>query len=407
VRYEFADCELDVVAYRFWRAGAEREVEPRVFELLCHFLRNPDRLIGRDEIFENLWPDQIVSESALSSRIKAARKLIGDDGKAQALIKTVHGKGFRFVPPVRVVECHRQDTAQSGDAAGHWIDAEIVQDVRYCVAKDGVRIAFATTGNGAPLVKAANWMSHLDYERDSPLWRHWIAALSKDRQLIRYDERGNGLSDRDVDDLSFEAMVSDLESVVDAMAIERFPLLGISQGCAVSVEYAVRHPERVCCLILYGGFAAGWRTREDPMEVGLHEALMTLMINGWGQDNPAFRQVFTSRFAPRASPEQMQWFNELQRITVSPENAARFYEVFGSIDVRHRLAQIRVPTLVLHARQDAEIPLSCGRQFATRIPGARFVTLESENHLLLADEPAFAQFDREVARFLETNCDCD
>lgn len=300
--------------------------------------------------------------------------------------------------------------AEGGGARGPVVSQEVVpssrnlvQDVRFCHARDGVRIAYAAVGEGPPLVKAANWMSHLDFELDSPIWRHWIEGLSRNRQLIRYDERGNGMSDRDTDDLSFEAMVTDLETVVDTLELERFPLFGISQGCAVSVEYAVRHPERVSCLILYGGFVKGWRKNNDPVEIAQREALTTLMATGWGKDNPAFRQVFTSRFVPGASVEQMDWFNELQRMTVSPENAVRFHETFGDIDVSHRLSQVTQPTLYLHARNDGETPLEVGRVFATGIPGAKFVTLDSENHILLDDEPAFARFLEEVDRFIEQN----
>jgi pimeloyl-ACP methyl ester carboxylesterase len=244
-------------------------------------------------------------------------------------------------------------------------------------------------------------MSHLEYDLESPIWRHWINELSHGHRLVRYDERGNGLSDREVR-LSFEAMVADLESVVEALDVDRFALFGISQGCAVSVEYAVRHPDRVSSLILYGGFVQGWRSH-DPTEIGKHIAMNSLIRVGWGQDNPAFRQMFTSRFMPGASAEQMAWFNDLQRKTVSPKVAGDLYEVFGAIDVSSQLEKVRTPTLVLHARDDAEIPLASGRAFATGIPGARFVTLESENHILLEHEPAFVRFIQEVRRFIASN----
>lgn len=274
------------------------------------------------------------------------------------------------------------------------------QEIRFCGTADGVRVAYAVSGSGPPIVRAAHWMSHLQYDWESPVWRHWIDALSDGTTLIRYDERGNGLSDWDADDISFAAMIADLESVVDAAGLDRFTLLGVSQSCAVSVRYAVQHPERVSGLILYGGFVKGWRRRGDSHELATHEAMTTLIREGWGKNNPVFRHLFTTMFIPGASREQMDWFDELQRITVLPDNACRLHEAFGEIDVSDVLSQVTVPTLVLHARQDAAVPLQAGREFATGIPGARFVDLDSANHILLADEPAFERLVHEVKQFM-------
>ena len=273
------------------------------------------------------------------------------------------------------------------------------QDIRFCTMADDVRIAYATVGRGPPLVKAANWMNHLEFDWQSPVWRHWIEELGRDHTLVRYDERGNGLSDWEAE-LSFELMVDDLEAVVDALGLERFALLGISQGCGVSVAYAVRHPEKVSRLVLYGGYVRGWRTRANPQEMEWRQALTTLIRQGWGQDNPAFRQVFTSLFMPEATPEQMQWFNDLQRVTTSPENAVRLMEIFAAIDVSDLLPKVRAPTLVLHCRNESVAPFDEGRRFASGIPGARFVPLESRNHLILPDEPAWRRFMTEVGAFL-------
>ena len=274
------------------------------------------------------------------------------------------------------------------------------QDIRYCRAHDGVQIAYASVGEGPPLVKAANWMNHLEYDWESPIMRHWFTELAKTHRVVRYDERGNGLSDWQVDDLSFESFVADLETVVDAAGLERFPLLGISQGCAVSIAYAVRHPERVSALVLYGGYAAGWRARGETEEVERREAMLQLTRFGWGQDNPAFRQVFTSLFVPGGTAEQMAWFNELQRMSTSPENAARIQDVLSRLDVRQLLPEVRAPTLVLHNRGDSVAPFECGREFAKTIPGARFVPLDSPNHILLQHEPAWPKFLAEVRSFL-------
>jgi pimeloyl-ACP methyl ester carboxylesterase/DNA-binding SARP family transcriptional activator len=273
------------------------------------------------------------------------------------------------------------------------------QEIRFCAAPDGVRIAYATLGQGPPLLKTANWMSHLEYDWKSPLWRHMARELSRDFRLVRYDQRGNGLSDRTVERFSLEAFVGDLAAVADAAGLTRFPLLGISQGCRVAVTYALAHPERVSHLILYGGGARGWKHRHGSAREA-RAGLQALIREGWGRDSPAFRQVFTTLFMPEATPEQVTWFNELQRVSTSAENAARITEASGEIDVTEQLPAVRVPTLVLHASQDAVVPFEEGRILAAGIPGARFVALESNNHLLLDDEPAFARFLWEIRDFL-------
>ncbi len=274
------------------------------------------------------------------------------------------------------------------------------QEIRFCTAPDGVRIAYATAGEGPPLVKAANWLNHLEFDWQSPIWRPTFEELARDFRLIRYDERGNGLSDWDAKELSLEAFVRDLEAVVDAAGVERFPLLGISQGGAVSVAYAVRHPERVSHLILYGAYARGWALREDDAQKLKREAMITLIEQGWGQDNPAFRQMWSALYIPKGNSEQMNWLSELQRISTSPANAARLVNVLSSLNVSDVLARVRVPTLVLHVRDDAAVPLSEGRRLAAGIPGARFVELPGCNHLPLQGEPAWDILINEVRRFL-------
>jgi pimeloyl-ACP methyl ester carboxylesterase len=278
---------------------------------------------------------------------------------------------------------------------------DVDQDIRFCTAPDGVRLAYATSGAGPPLLKAANWLNHLQYDWESPVWRHMFRELSRDRLLVRYDERGNGMSDWNVEDLSFGAWVRDLETVVDAAGVDRFALLGISQGAAVSIAYCVSHPERVTHLVLLGGWARGWGLRAKQ-EIEIREALTTLIRAGWGRENAAFRQVFTSRFMPGGSLAHQRWFNELQRRTTSPENAARLSQTTRDVDVTELLPQLTVPTLVLHARGDAVVGIEYGRELATGIPDARFVELEGENHLLTEDEPAFEVFLRETRRFLGT-----
>jgi class 3 adenylate cyclase/pimeloyl-ACP methyl ester carboxylesterase len=277
------------------------------------------------------------------------------------------------------------------------------QEIHFCMTSDGVRLAYARLGGGPPLVKSGNWMTHLEFDFESPIWRHLYRELSRDHTLIRYDARGNGLSDREVEEVSFETFVGDLETVVDAAGLERFALFGISQGCAVSIGYTVRHPERVTHLILHGGYSVGWAKRaRSAAEREQGEAMLTLARHGWGQENPAFRQLFTSQFIPGGTKEQADWFNELQRISASPDDAVRNLVANGDTDVSALLEQVSVPTLVMHARDDARVPFDQGRRLAAGIPGARFVYLPSRNHLILENEPAFQRFLQELRTFLAT-----
>ena len=275
------------------------------------------------------------------------------------------------------------------------------QQLGFTTAPDGVSICYATVGEGPPLVKAPNWLSHLEYDWRSPVWRHWWEELAQNHRLIRFDQRGIGLSDWNVEDMSFDARVSDLETVVDALGLETFALLGISQGGAAAAEYSVRHPERVNKLIIYGSFAVGSSSRnETPEQAEEREALVTLMRVGWGRKNPAYRQVFATNFMPDATAEDMDSFNELQRASASPENAVRTTRETAQIDLRNRMPQITVPTLVLHAREDGQVPFELGRQVAALIPGVRFVPLASKNHILREDEPEWPVFLSEVRGFL-------
>ena len=272
------------------------------------------------------------------------------------------------------------------------------QKLGFCTTADGVRICYATVGEGPPLVKAPNWLTHLEFEWQSPIWGHWWVELAAYHTLIRFDQRGSGLSDRNVADLSFDAWVSDLEAVVEAHHLESFVLLGMSQGGSVAIEYTARHPEKVEKLLLYGAYSRGRLKRGESVEE--HEAKLTLTRHGWGRDDAAYRQMFTSTFMPEATTEQAGWFNELQRVSTSPENAARVQETTAIIDVLHRLPDISVPTLVLHAVHDRQVPYEQGRQISSLISGAKLVGLESNNHLLIESEPAWKTCQAAVREFL-------
>lgn len=266
------------------------------------------------------------------------------------------------------------------------------QTIRFCQAHDGVRLAYACEGSGPPLVRAAHFLTHLEFDIETPVWRPWLAELGRGRQLLRYDGRNCGLSDSSATEPTLDDWVADLEAVVDAAGLERFSLLGCSQGCAISIAYAVRHPERVSALILFGGYLRGIKRRQlAPEQLREASLMLDLVELGWGRENPAFRQVYTSLFIPGGTLEQMQWFNELERRSTTPANALRTLRTLSDLDVSAEAGQVRCPTLVLHARGDARVPFEEGRRVAGAIPGAQFVPLESRNHVLLEDEPAFAQ----------------
>ena len=274
------------------------------------------------------------------------------------------------------------------------------QQIRFCTAPDGVRLAYATVGKGPPLVRAAHWMTHLEFDWESPVWRPWLTELSRDNTLVRYDQRGCGLSDRDVGDISFAAWLADLETVVAAAGLARFVLLGASQSASIAIAYAAKHPQRVSQLVLYGGFARGRLKRGSRAQAEETDVQRGLIRVGWGRDDPAFRQFFTTQFLPDGTPEQIASFNEVQRLSASPETAERIFDVTSAIDVAELAQQVSAPTLVLHGREDKRAPFEEGRLIASLIPGARFVPLETRNHALAAQDPAWPRFLAEIRAFL-------
>jgi pimeloyl-ACP methyl ester carboxylesterase/DNA-binding CsgD family transcriptional regulator len=275
----------------------------------------------------------------------------------------------------------------------------VEQTIRFLTTDDGVKLAYASSGTGVPMVKTANWLNHLEYDWHSPLFRPWFSLLCAHHTLYRYDVRGTGLSDRVDTEFDFARQVSDLEQIVDAAGVQRFALLGLSQGCPVAIEYAVRHPERVSHLVLHGGFARGW-ARRGPESLRTGRAMAEIVRVGWGAGTAAYRRMFAELLVPMASDEQVEWFVELQKRTAAAETAARIMEYSGGIDVTGRLALVRAPTLVLHPRGDAMVPFDEGRLLASGIPDARFVELDSPNHVLLDNEPAWERFQQVVGEFL-------
>jgi len=399
VQFRFGEYALDTDR-RELHCGSELvAVEPQVFDLLIYLVRQRDRVVSKDDLIETVWGGRIVSDSTLTSRINAARKAIGDSGEAQRLIRTVPRKGVRFVGEVE----ERSAQPPSREDAGAQSEPHPMsdtQDVTFCRTADGVSLAVASVGQGEPLVKAANWLTHVEYDWESPVWSQLLHRLAERHRLIRYDGRGNGLSDRDVDDISFDAFVRDLASVVEAASLQRAALLGISQGAAVAIAYAVQHPDRISKLVLHGGYAQGRNKRGSPADAEMARAFIAIMRQGWGDEHSAFMRAFSSVYLPTGSPEQIKWFCDLQRITTSAENAVRIRSACDDIDVVDLLPRVKVPTLVFHSRNDSVAPLEQGRLIAAAIPGARFVTLESDNHMVLPGEPAWLKLVSEIESFL-------
>jgi class 3 adenylate cyclase/pimeloyl-ACP methyl ester carboxylesterase len=305
----------------------------------------------------------------------------------------------------RPVEVYSVNLDEAESAAARVLTAaNLKQDIRYCRAADGVRLAYAKVGTGPALLRSAHWLGHLECDWELPILRHFLLGLASTFSLIRYDARGNGLSDWDVGEVSLDAWVNDMETVADAAGLDRFPLLGVSQGCAVSVAFAVRHPERVTHLILLGGFATGVNKNPNltPADRERFAAIKTLMKLGWGSDDPAFRQLFTSSMIPGATREQADAFNELQRISASPACAVRYVETVSDFDVRHLLPKVKAPTLVMHVRDDHRVPVASGHELAAGIPGAHFVGLPGKNHLILEQDAAGPIFLEEIRNFLST-----
>ena len=322
------------------------------------------------------------------------------EGKLSLACRPLGSQNLKNIP--KAVEAYAVDF-DGAQGAGPIGSGHMKLKVNYCRAPDGVRLAYATAGGGPPLVKTANWMNHVELDWENPGIRHLFFALAQDFTLLRYDARGNGLSDWDVEHLSLDAWVSDLEAVVDAAGLDRFPLFGMSQGCAISVAFAVRHPDRVTHLVLYGGFARGaYRRAKNELELQKAKALATLIRTGWGEETPVFRQLFSSLFMPGATQEQLQQFAERQRKTTTAECAYRYFETTRNLDVTELLPKVTVPTLVMHKRDDQVQPFEAGRELAAGIPGARFVALQGQNHIPLEQDPETARMLEEIRLFLKT-----
>ena len=391
--YRFGEYTLDPLTYDLQCNGESIPIEPQVFGVLAHLIENRDRVVSKDDLIDAVWNGRIVSDATLSSRISAARNAVGDTGRDQAILRTIPRRGFRFVATVATDE---EADILKADAP------EIAQTIRYCTTADGVQLAYSFAGAGTPLLKVANWLNHLEFDLASPMWAPLFHEFTRHRQLLRYDSRGVGLSDWDVGDFTFDLLVDDLEAVINTSGVETFALLGISQGAAIAIDYAARHPDRVTHLILWGGFARGRRKRGNREDQAESEAFITLMRQGWGKETSPFRQMFASLYLPEANDEQIKWWTDMQRTATSPENAVHLREAIDNLDVTEQLAKVQTPTLILHSEREAVAPLSEARFMASRIPNAKFVALDSANHLVLHQEPAWRRAVDEINAFLSS-----
>ena len=402
--FVFADAVMDPDRRELRRRGHLIPMEPQVFDLLEFLVRNRNHVVTRDELLANVWGGRIVSDSTISVRINAARRAIGDSGEKQRVIRTLHRKGFRFVADVREEfrELSIDPTPTPGATPLNTTDHAVpVHELGFCRTSDGVNIALACVGQGTVLVRTATWLNHLEYEWQSPIRSHLLTFLAQHFRLVRYDGRGNGLSDWNAPDISFDGFMRDLDAVVESLGIRRYALMGVSQGAPIAIAHAARYPERVSALVLHGAYAQGRNKRSAAVEHETAQALLSIMRQGWGRERSAFMRAFSSVYLPGGTREQIGWFAELQRMATSAENAARLRVACDDIDVRHLLGKVSCPTLVLHCRNDGVVPFDEGWRLAASIKKAKFVPLDSENHILLEGDPAWGTFVANIASFLE------
>lgn len=396
--YEFGPFRLELHEHRLLRKGHSISLTGKAFDTLRVLLERHGTLVSKQDLMSAVWPSTQVEENNLDRNISALRKALGEQESGRPYIETVPRAGYRFIAPVAGIP----PTAMNRRAEDRDRGLSRRQEIRFCVTPDEVRIAYATVGSGHPIVRVANCFNHLDFEWGSPIWRHWVRDLAKGHSIVRYDGRGNGLSDREVEDFSLAAWVQDLETVVDAAGLDTFALMGHSQGSSVAIAYAVRHPERVSHLVLCGAYSRGACHREKPELLEARRALEKLVELNFGESNPSFFQLVTSFYIPGgATPEEQEWFKDLQLISVSSKNLVQFMRACDEIDVRALLPKVSVPTIVFHSDGDRVAPPEEGRIVATEIPNARFVPLSSGNHFLLSEEPAWKIFREELAAFLQ------
>lgn len=393
MRYAFANCVLDAERHVFERDGKPVSVEPQVFDLLHLLAENPDKLVTKDQMIDAVWQGRIVSEATVSARINAARTAAGDTGRKQAVIRTIPRRGIKLVVPVEQVGEPAETPPQANSKAR--------QITRYAISADGTKIAYAISGSGQAVMRAGHFLTHLEKDWSSPVWGPYLEALSSRFTLVRYDQRGTGLSEPELGSTDIDAYVEDLLAVADAAGLERFPLIASSQGVPVAISLAAQYPERVRCLVLYGGFVQGRSSHTHAHSSEEAEALLAMIRAGWGKPESAFMAAFTSVFCPGATQEELQNLIDIQLESTSPENAARIRSAIDQFDVTDLLERVKAPTLVIHASKDALHPVSQGRLIASSIPDAEFLQVDSNNHIYLPSDPAWQEIVAMQMEFIE------
>ncbi|MCF3595714.1 alpha/beta fold hydrolase [Rhodobacteraceae bacterium LMO-12] len=397
MRYRFANCVLDTDRRGLLRDGEAVSVEPQVFDLLELLAQNAGAMVSKDQLIEVVWGGRIVSEATISARINAARRAVGDTGKAQAVIRTVPRRGFEMVAAV-IAE-------GSGAGPAPQAASDIPQTIRYTTSKDGTSIAYGVSGSGPPLMRAGHFLTHLEVDWRQSVFRPFLQTLSRAHRLVRYDMRGMGLSQPDAEELTIERYIEDMLAVADKAGLERFPILGISQGVPIAVKFAAEFPERVSRLVLYGGFAQGRALRDGGMRVEEAEAMKAMIRAGWGKPGSAFVSAFTAVFCPDATKAERDSLVETQQASATPEMALKIRTALDHLDVSDALAKIVAPTLVVHASNDAVNPMSQARFLAAHIAGAELRVLESNNHLFVPSCPATDELLAVCLEFLGRDLD--
>lgn len=391
--YRFADCELDIAAHELRRGGAPVRVEPQVFDLVACLAEAGGELVSYDGLLQRVWGGRIVSDAAIAARISAARAALGDDGRRQAVIRTVPRRGVQMAAPVT------SDAPQAGGRSPLRA-APPDQAIRYATSADGSSVAWAATGEGPPLLRGGHWLSNLERDPGHAIWGPWLERLGRGRRLVRYDPRGTGTSPADCGEITVRTYTEDLAAVADAAGLDRFDIFAASQSAAPALTFAAAHPGRVRRIVTYGGYAQGSRVRDGGAGDGMSAGLTEMIRHGWGRPDGGHMRALASLALPGASPDQLSRFVEMQVASASAERAVEVRDAIADFDAVEVLGQVKAPVLVAHATGDALHPFSQAQLMVRELPDARLLPLDSINHVLLPDEPAFARLMEAVDAFL-------
>ncbi|GAB5511834.1 MAG: alpha/beta fold hydrolase [Hyphomicrobiales bacterium] len=393
--YEFADCVLDDTIHRLLRAGAPVHVEPQVFDLLLALARSAPGMLSYDDMIEQVWHGRIVSDATLSARISSARAAVGDSGKAQAVIHTIPRRGVQMACPVLATDAGGAAASPPSPAPP---SAAAHQTIRYTASADGTEIAYAVSGeDGPPLLRGAHWISHLEHDWQSPVWRPWLDRLGVGRRLIRFDARGTGLSERQPIRRAQEDFVADMVAVSNATGEVAVDIFAASQSVPVALAFAALWPARVRRIVLVNGFVQGSYVRGHKAET---DAMIAMIRAGWGLPGSPFVKAVATVFMPRATEDERTNFVEMQTYSASPDGAAAMRDAVGRFDVTGMLSQVTAPVLVMSSTGDAIHPPAQSRQLARALPNAEFSSLETDNHAIAPSDPAFSTMMDATDRFL-------